>query len=526
MNYPQDLRFDFSSEEATEATRQRLRDLCKRSLFTLCTVVLGMNKAVKHVHGTLSKFLDDTPVPGWGHRDDLLVLLPRGYFKSSFVTIGKTIQNIIRNPAASTLIVNEKIENAENFLKSIRSQWQQNRMLRWLYPELIPDIRKVAWSNHRIEMRRPPGYDRPEGTVDVVGVDGTVVSRHYDVIILDDLIADAASCSPTLMQHARNWVKLAEHLFVDGRVGQMYMMGTRWAYDDIYKDLIDDPTVRKFILPGEIDGKSTFPERFPDDHLAKMRQKEGPYFYSCQVLLNPIHPDNADFKESWLMNYDLDIEGGAIIPLKDGLPQRQLERKDLYVAMMVDPGTDSKIAKSRTAVVTAAKDNSGRVFVLDVWARYGASSGDVVDAVIHRYRRFRPSKIGWEANGFMNLYAQTVKEKAHARSISLPIVTRKAGKDGDKNSRIRSLDGVFESGAVYIRKSQKEFVEEYITFPMSQKKDVLDALWYLVDGGKDGPLLRYPDGRQFSREDDSSNWHEKQLDRHLSQVSAYTGYGA
>lgn len=538
--------FDFSTPEKAEETRQRMREECRLNLYFLCTYVLGMDKLVSGVHGCLAKFMDSIPIPGWSRREDVLVMLPRDWYKSSVCTIGKTMQNIIRNPGACTLIVNEKLDNAKNFLRAIRKAWEGNRTLRWLFPELIPEMHRVRWSDLAIEMKRPAGYDRPEGTVEVIGVDGTVVSRHYDVIILDDLIGKDAQQSPILMEQARNWIKLAENLFVDSKKGQMCVVGTRWLQDDIYRDLMDDQDLRTFIVGGELDDPSheawtklknfdrsirfpgthpgipVFPEQFPREELDRLRKKQGPFLYSLMTLLNPISPENAEFKGEWLNYYETDATGGKVIPFKDGSPLEGLKRSDMDVCTMVDPATDSKLAQSRTAVLTAGKDHKGRVFLLEAWAKRGASPSDVVGAIITHFKRYSPRRIGFESVSFFSIYRDFVRKEAHDRGVALPIVPRNPLKEGTKDGRIASLAGLFASGDIFVPRGMKNFIDEYTAFPMSQQKDLLDALWYLVEPSRDG-LLRYPDGRRAKEED--SSWHDTQLERYLGRISPITGYG-
>ncbi len=546
---------DFSTPDAAEQSRQTMREWCKSNLYFLCTGVLGMSRLRPNVHRLPCAFLDYTPAPGSGDGDSFVFMMPRDYFKSSIASIGKVIQDLLRNPAAAILIVNEREENAKSFIRAIRNQFEKNRKLRWLFPELIPDINHVRWSDSAIELKRPEaGYQRPEASVEAIGVTGTVVSRHYDVVVLDDLVGRKAGASQTVMKQAHEWLRLSEHLFTDQLTKQLRVVGTRWAYRDIYGAILEREESRRFILPSAISAEShetlevanerlkgplksfelpgepnldravsTFPEAFPIRVQKELKRREGSYWFSCMMLLDPINPENCHFKESTLNFYA--IEAGKIVPLMNGEPgAERLDRRDLYVAGMIDPASSKKGANSATAMVFWGMDNNGRKFLLDAWKKTSASPTEVADKLISRFKRFHPSRIGFEEFSAFDIYRRSLKDKCAAEGVNIPLIPTLPGNPMDKDSRIMSMDGHFESGDVFIRRDQTDFLEEYTTFqPKSDTpKDMLDATYYCF---RDGGLLRYPDGRTTTRSK-RSHWHEAQLDRFTSNVDPVTGYGS
>ena len=554
MTMPPDL-LDFSSPDAAERSRQTMRQWCTSNLYFLCTGVLGMDRLRPHVHRLPCAFLDACPAPGTGTGDSFVFMMPRDYFKSSLASIGKVIQDILQNPHAAILIVNEKEDNAKSFVRAVRTQFEKNKKLRWLFPELIPDINHVRWSDSAIEIKRPEsGYQRPEATVEAIGVTGTVVSRHYDVIILDDLVGKSAAASPAVMRQAHEWLKLADHLFADQLTKQLRVVGTRWAYRDIYGVLLDREGTRRFVLPSaispedhekldeanrsangpirsfELEGEpnldaavSTFPEAFPMRVQKELKNREGSYWFSCMMLLDPTNPENCHFKESDLGTYE--IEGGKIVPLDDaGNPTGdKLDRRDLYVCGMLDPASSKKTASSKFGMVFWAMDNKGRKFLLDAWAKRSASPDEVVKALVARYKRFRPSRVGFEDFSAFDVYMRTIKKECAEQGVNISLIPILPGNTDSKDTRIMDLEGPMESGEVYIRRSQTEFIEEVTTFtPGSDTpKDLLDATYYCF---RDGGLLRYPDGRS-TRKGRREHWHERQLERHVERVDPVTGYG-
>lgn len=531
-----------------EQTRQAIRSLCETDLYYLCTSVLGMRLLRPHVHKRPCAFLSARPWPGTEH-DEILFHMPRDFYKSSIVTIGATIQDILRNQDTTVLIVNEQENNVGHFIRAIRTQFESNRKLQWLYPEIIPDFSRTKWSDMAMKVRRREGsYDRPESTVEGVGVSGTVVSKHYDTIVLDDLIGLAARESPSVMHRAKEWLKLVEHLFASQKTRQLRCVGTPWLYGDIYTEFRGRPGVRVFSLPAEMpeeeherlrdhkDDKSgiellgmhntvpTFPEEFSREELDRMYVNEGSFNYSCMKLLRPLNPDSIRFNMAWLQWYRFDRKDGCMVPLVNGMPdERRLSRKDLYVASMVDPATASKTATSRSAIVTWGQDKSGNRYLLDAWAKKSATPTQICEAAISVKRRFNPNRIGWEDYTFFSTYRGIIRQMAAAQGVAIHFVPVKAGRGQEKETRIGALDGQFQSGSIYVREGLGDFLEEYRTFPASDLRDVLDASWYCLR--PEQPLLRMPDGSS-SPKDRYSPWHERQWEWYDKSVDPSTGYGS
>lgn len=542
------LRFD--SPEEVEKSRQVMRTWCENDLYYLCTAILGMSRLVPHVHRKACDFVSARPWPGT-EPDEFLFHMPRGFFKSSIVTIGATIQDILREPGTAILVANEQEDNTKHFISAIKGQFESNRKLQWLYPEIIPDFAHTKWSDMAMLVKRPEGrYDRPEATVEGVGVGGTVVSRHYDTIVLDDLIGLGARESPAVMRRAKEWIKLVEHLFFSQNTRQLRCVGTPWLYGDIYTDFAGRPRARKFVMPAEMpeeeherfsahtdakqgielmgayQTKPVFPEECSREVLDSMYVSEGSFNYSCMKLMRPLNPESIRFKSEWLgwCRFTGDGSAPTLTVLDHGKTPtgKVLTRKDLYVATMTDPATDRKRAKSRSAVVTWAQDKDGDRYLLDAWAKRSATPTALCDAVVSQVARFKPNRVGWEDYSFFHTYMGVIRSMAAAKGLTIHFVPQKAGRGEDKMTRIGTLDGQFESGQIFIREGLSEWLEEFRTFGASDTVDLLDASWYCLRHTQ--PLLRMPDG-SASVKDRYFPWHEAAWERYEKSVDPVTGYG-
>ena len=142
----------------------------RRSLKYLCKEILGM-KDWSAFHDDLMTFLRQPS-------KRKLVLVPRNHLKSSIITKGWSIQQILNNPDLRILIANATWENSRRFLGSIQ---------KWLtYGSALPMYFGVFesdnWNQFDCTIRqRKVVLDAP--TFSTTGLEKEQTSQHYDIII-------------------------------------------------------------------------------------------------------------------------------------------------------------------------------------------------------------------------------------------------------------------------------------------------------------------------------------------------------
>ena len=108
----------------------KLREYAKRGrddLFWLCKNVLGYDKVQKKPHQDLIDFMESST------RRTRLILMPRGSFKSSVITVAYTIQQMIRNPNIRILISSETQNKSIKFVSEIKAHIEGNAKFKALY---------------------------------------------------------------------------------------------------------------------------------------------------------------------------------------------------------------------------------------------------------------------------------------------------------------------------------------------------------------------------------------------------------
>ncbi|MBW2648103.1 MAG: hypothetical protein JRE23_18485 [Deltaproteobacteria bacterium] len=163
-----------------EDQKKSLANLGKKSFYFFARGILSKDYMVPQVHKPMCAFMQDEAIRR------KIIVLPRSFLKSTLGCIALPLWLGIQNPDIRILIVCNIIENAMNHLRQIKAVVETNDMFRALYREVIPDPRKVRWSDQHVDLKRPTQWG--ESTFNAAGLGGNIVSTHYDYIIMDDIL--------------------------------------------------------------------------------------------------------------------------------------------------------------------------------------------------------------------------------------------------------------------------------------------------------------------------------------------------
>jgi len=440
--------------------RENMRKMAQSSLYFFAKAVLGFDKLTLSLHKEVCDFLT---LPD---RRKMLVL-PRGHYKTTISTISYPMWLSINNPDIRILLASSTTTNAQKMLGLIRAKWERCDMLRWLFPELVPDTGLSRWNDSCAVIRR--AHDFPEGTYEAIGAGGTAVSRHYDVIIEDDLVSEDHLISKEQMDKVISWHQYKESLFVSPGKGLDVLIGTRWAHFDLLSHVMETENDRvRYVRSATENGVPIFPEEFTLQELERLLTVMGPYRYSCQYLNDPTQDTARKFEEQWLRYFDTLPDGSYAY----------------YTA--VDPAASvfkagGGVARDSdyTALVTIAVNPEGDIYVVDVVCdRLG------VDEFIYELFRvvetYHPRQVGIETNAFQRALLFPIRAEMKRSNTHFPIVELKATRAATKQLRILALQPYFANNTIHIRKEDKELLHEFRLFPLAKHDDILDALAYVV----------------------------------------------
>lgn len=440
------------------------------------------------VHQRIANQLDSL-----GEGDRGLFLIPRGHLKSTLVTQGWVLQQLLRNPRVRVLISSAKKEHAQGFLDAIKRHIDLNPEFISRFGNLRDDAR---WTREAINIKGHSHGDK-EATITTGSLQTESTSQHYDLIVLDDIInREYANTEEQRQKCVNYYMDCLDLLEPDGR---MIVIGTRWHFADIYSKLIeqnkknkvfqvivDEPVMRnpKFDrrqFKEMVDDPETqflFPEKFNHKeikriYLDKVSKPNGYYEFSCQQMNFPVSDLNAKFRFE-------DIK------FVKSLPSWAVK----YITL--DPAGSERITKSQddTAICVTGISPQLDIYNIDCWAEQTTASG-VFHALNNIYMQYPDTrKIGIETN-FNHNNAMYIKE--HFPDMRNKLVEYRAGTTQSKDGRTMALqpyvalgkfhmlehdDGIEYSiggKVVKLHPGQYKLLVQMIDFGSTEHDDAIDA---------------------------------------------------
>ena len=398
---------------------------------------------------------------GAARPDRSLVLAPRGFGKSTLLSVVRCIFEIVRNPDVRILLASSTQAQAEAFVREVRGHMERNPIFRILFGDLVGP----KWTDRQLivgERRRIA----KEPTIFAMGVGGALVSRHFDVVICDDVVDEENSRTESRRQKLRTWFfkVMLPCLEPDGRLG---VVGTRYHYRDLYGHMIESGFMPSATVIRAIDaeGKSPWPEKFSVKRLEQIRREAGTVIFNAQYQNDTEAMKGEVFKDKWLRFYDV-------------APQSLRIFQGVDLAIATHAGSDF------FSIVTVGVDEWRNIYVLDCY-KARLSFLQQTAAILERFERFDPIKVAIESNAYQAAQVEWVRELGAVRAVKV-FTTR------DKLSRAWKLSALFEDGRVYLGRNMHELVDQLLTFPECEHDDLFDALELAIGiSATTGPRMRF-----------------------------------
>ncbi len=203
-----------------------LREACRSNLKFLCKEMLGMTKWDDDLHNELAEYLEESGP----HK---LVLIPRGHLKSSIVTVGWTIQQLLRNPNLRILIRNAVWDKSRMMMGQIQSYLEDGPL-----PLLFGRFKnqKSYWTKDGCTITHRKSKVSKEPTLMTAGLETSLAGYHFDIILDDDLVDQQNSGTKEQIQKVIDVYNDSFNLLDRG--GVHVVIGTRWNTKDLYGHLL------------------------------------------------------------------------------------------------------------------------------------------------------------------------------------------------------------------------------------------------------------------------------------------------
>lgn len=399
-----------------------------------------------------------------------LILIPRGHLKSKLITIGYSLQQIIKNPKVRILIYSATWQMAVDLVVSIEKELQSCETLINIWGNLSQDAKE--WSQDRIRIAQ---NDTREPTVTAAGIDNNLVGGHYDIIIMDDVVnRDNISTSDQIqkvIQRYRDSLDLLEP------GGELIIIGTRWHDSDLYGWILDNPEIRasyeimvKEAYHGNIttgEGFETiWPQKFTLQELQARLREEGWSHFSAQYLNNPVPEEDANFKRRWFSYFERELMQGKI----------------LNKFMAIDPAISLEKSADYTGMVVIGEDEYGYIYVLDI-VRARLSPSDIINEIFRLREKWSLIDIGIEEIAFQRALSYSLRDDSRFKEHPFHITELKP-RERSKDQRIKGLQPLYENGRILHDKLHPNtiYLEDELTrFPHGSHDDIIDAFSYTLD---------------------------------------------
>ena len=432
-------------------------------------------------HKTLCNFVTD--------RADRrkLILVPRGHLKSKLITIGYSLQQIVKNPKVRILIYSATWQMAVDLNMAIQKALQEPGRLTEIWGSITEGA--TEWSQDRFRLKDNTTRDP---TVTAAGIDNNLVGGHYDIIIMDDVVnRDNVG---TMDQMEKVMKRYKDSLDLLEPRGQLIVIGTRWHDSDLYGWILDPSNdvrssyevMKERAFEGNVttgEGcTSLWPQKYTLTEFQKLLREQGWSHFSAQYLNDPVPEEDAVFKKSWFTYYEDDLKGRL-----------------LNKFMLIDPALSKDKSADYTAMIVIGIDPEGYIFILDI-VRARLDPSEIIDAIVRLVSLWNIVDVGIEMVAFQKSIAYSLRQDS--RFIRRPFhISELKPQERSKTERIKGLQPLYEQGKIIHKKLHPNTIyleDELVRFPSGTHDDMIDALSYGLD-------LIYP-ARQPARKKAKRHW--------------------
>lgn len=238
----------------------------------------------------------------------LLLMAFRGAGKSTLV--GLFAAWLLRtDPNRRLLVLAADLRLAKKMVRNVKRIIERHPMTQGMKPR-----ERDQWASDQFTVVRPLELRDP--SMLAAGIDGNVTGTRADVVICDDVEVPRSSDTAPKREALREALREIDYLMVPDGV-QLYV-GTPHSWYTIYATEAREeagetqPFLEGFrrltlpLLPKA--GGSAWPERFPPEHIERIRRRSGVSKFESQMLLRPMPTTAMRLNPEDLRRYDGDLE--------------------------------------------------------------------------------------------------------------------------------------------------------------------------------------------------------------------------
>jgi len=448
----------------------------------------ALNKDVPPFHHQIYKSLSDETLKR------VLIAAPRGTAKSTVTSLILPLHKIAFKSSDKDLfivIISESQTQSINFLSRIKYHLENSTNFTQMFGDYGPTTAK-RWTNNDIVLSNGARIVAVGTGQRVRGfIEG---DTRPNLIIVDDYESELNASTAEGRAKNRKWITEAviPSLSDDGRV---VMIGTVISEDCFLYWAKDSPAweVLWFSIYDD-DGKSIWEERFPEERIQQIKaefESVGNLNGFYQEYMNEAQsPDNAPFKPDYikLHHYAFRRENGQNLLVRtiDG----KTVRKPVEVYCGIDPASSLSARSDFFAIATLGIDSDGNKYIIDIF-RDKLDPAIQPETIIKVYKKFRPKRMKIETVGYQEALRSNVRKMMLEQSLYIPGLEKGIKPRQKKSERLLSLVAPLARGEFFFRSNDIHAQQEFLSYPRGKHDDILDAIYYALDGAKPSRKTEY-----------------------------------
>ena len=446
---------------------------------------------------------------------------PRGHAKSTTFTFKDSIHAAVYAYKHYEIILSDSSEQAEGFLEDIKTELEENALLR----EDFGDLRGRVWKSSVILLSNG-------SKIEAIGSGKKIRGRRHkqwrpDLIVCDDLENDENVNTPEQRRKLLGWYNKAVSECGDSYTDIVYI-GTLLHFDSLLANVFKKPEYKTRKYQGVLSWAENTelweaweqlytdlsnPEHeqaalaFFEANRAEMlegtrvlweeknsyyalmckRINIGPAAFNSEIQNDPIDPANCTFQEEWFDFWDDDGKQ----------PPDFSDPRFLFVGAN-DPSLGKNRKADTSSIIALAKDTvTGYLYVViaDIDRR---KPDQIIEDALESSRRLereykRPYyKFGVETVQFQYYFAEIMRQRAAEAGEYLPV--EEINSTQNKDARIQSLQPFVKNGYLKFSRKHKTLLHQMTEYPMGKNDDAPDGLQMAVKlalGIQTGGSLEY-----------------------------------
>lgn len=419
-----------------------------------------------------------------------LYLLPRTTMKSTILSDCYPVWILLKFPDTRILLSSEKLDNPKKWVKE-QLELIDRPSMKFLFPEFTAtETTKSGWVASTKTARTG------ENSITIASIDHSAVSKHFELMIYDDLLTDKNSTTAIGLESVEDYYNHTQPLLDSSKLPtaaptHTMVIGTQWSFISLYTKLEKVPgisTVKRGAY--NADGSLACPTKLTKEFLEDQKAAMPPGMFSAQYMNEPLSEADSPFKHKDLRWFAKGDFGCAI--------DKEFNYEHvthMAVSITYDPAKSLLDSADDSCIMVCGADGAGNKYVLE-YVSDRIPESQVYYHLFRLWDKWKPQSIFIEKNGVGDAIMRGFAEEQRITARYCNVVGITSVKN--KELRIlRQLEPVVRGNRLFLMPEHEKLIDQLVKYPRLPHDDAIDALAMQMDntvwGATKSGVMRRPD---------------------------------